>query len=119
MIALVAVATAATVYAITQQQKMQKESAKEAKKMRAEEYAQAQQLQVQAGEYWEELNLKQMALQQGENRFKTLTDLLVQKVKKTKEQGQEILTTPVTPAATKEPSLIEKINQGIDKFLKG
>jgi uncharacterized membrane protein YheB (UPF0754 family) len=118
MIALIAVATAATVYAVTQQKEMQKEAAKETKKMRAEEMAKAEQLQLQAGEYWEELTMKQMALQQSENRFKTLADLLLQKVKKTKEQSQEILMTPVTPAAA-ELSLVEKINQSIDKFLKG
>jgi len=109
----------ATVYATEKQRKAGHEAQDAAKKLALQQRAEQQQLQLQAGEYWEELNLKQMALQQGENRFKTLADLLIQKVKKAKEQGQEILTTPATPAATKELSLIEKINQGIDKFLKG
>jgi len=119
MIALVAVGVSAAVYYAEQQKSAQKKSEKEAKKMRAEEMAKAQQLQVQAGEYWEELSEKQMVLQQSENRFKTLADLLLLKVKQKKEQKQEILTTPVNPPAQQNVSIIDKINKQIDDFIRG
>lgn len=110
--ALIITSIAVSVTMAAKQQQQQKE----AKKERQKELAKAEQLQLQAGEYWEELNLKQMALQQSENRFKTLADLVLLKVKKQKE-NQQIYTTPVTPPA--EPTLIEKINKSIDKFLRG
>ena len=119
IITAVAVSSGVAVY---QQQQAQKSAEKEGKKNRAlaqAQMAEQQQLQLQAGEYWEDLELKQMVLQQSENRFKTLADLLIMKTKQQKEHGQEILTTPPVAAATKEPSVIEKINQSIDKILRG
>ncbi len=116
--ALIITAVAVSTTIAVSQQQQQKKMAAEAKKERAQQLAAQKQLELQAGEYWEELNLKQMVLQQSENRFKTLADLTLLKVKQQKEKGQQIYTTPRNSPA-QQPGIIDRINQSIDKFLRG
>jgi len=117
--ALIITAIAVSTTVAVKQMQEQKKAQSEAKKQRQEELAKAQQLELQAGEYWSELNMKQMALQQSENRFKTLADLVLLKAKQVKGQSQEVFTTPMNPPAAKQPTFFEKINNEIDKLLRG
>ena len=105
-LATVAAATTSIAVAVDQQQKG-KSAKKEAKKQAAAFSAK----QLQAGEYWEEINAEQMELQSQASQISLLSDVI-----KSKQQAEpRILTLP--PAKTYTAT--ERFNMAVDELLKG
>ena len=87
------------------------QQAKSARKEGKKQQATLQQRQLQAGEYWEELNREQMELQSQASQIKLLSDVITSK----RQNETEILRLP----AAKTYTTAERINSAIDDFVKG
>ena len=85
-----------------------KSAEKSAKKLRQQQAAQA----ASAGEYWEDLNEKQMVLQSQENQIRLLSDVITSR---DEPKPPQVFTLP--PAKTY--TVTERLNSVIDDFLKG
>ncbi len=106
--AIAAVTAAATgTYMAVESTQQGKSARKEAKKQQAAQL----QRQLQAGEYWEELNKEQMELQMQASQIRLLSDV----IKSQKQVAPQILQLP----AAKTYTAGQRINSAIDDFIKG
>ena len=106
---LTAVAAGTAVYTVDQQRKAQHGAQDAAKKM------QQRQLQrdLEAGEYFEQINKKQMEMQAQSSTIKTLSNLLAERDAKASQP--KVFELP----AAKEYSVVDRINSAIDDFVRG
>ncbi len=109
LIIAAALGTGTAVYMSDQQRKAQHGAQDEAKKM------QQRQLQrdLEAGEYFEQINKKQMEMQAQSSTIKTLSNLLAERDAKASQP--KVFELP----AAKEYSVVDRINSAIDDFVRG
>jgi len=109
--------TAGTVIYTTHQQKKASEKATKAAERQAEKERNFREQQgtqeLQAGEYFEELNVKQMELQAQTSNIITLANLIASL--KEQQPAPKVFTLP----AAKTYSPAQQINQAIDRLLRG
>jgi hypothetical protein len=109
----VATAAGAMVYSTVEQSKQAKAAEEEAKKQRKLQ-EQLGMAQLEAGEYFNELNYKQMELQAQASSISTLANLIAQQ-KASASQQPTVFTLPA--AKTYDP--ITKINNAIHEMITG
>jgi hypothetical protein len=90
-----------------------KAAEKEAEKQRKWQEEMANK-ELQAGEYFEQLNIKQMELQSQASSIVTLANLIAE-TKAATSQSQQVFTLP----ATKTYTPVQQINQAIHEMLGG
>ncbi len=102
---LVTVGTA--IYQSEQSRKQQSKAKDEARKQAGN----FRRDQLQAGEYWEELNLEQMELQSQMSQITLLSDILTNQ----RRDEPQIMTLP----AAKTYTVTQRINMALDDYIKG
>ena len=110
MVIIAAIIMAAVaIWSVKKQQRMQKKS------IRAAKETQRKQLQrdLEAGEYFEQINKKQMEMQAQSSTIKTLSNLLAERDAKASQP--KVFELP----AAKEYSVVDRINSAIDDFVRG
>jgi hypothetical protein len=112
-----AVTAGAVAYSAIKSHKETKAASKaakeEAEKQRKWQEEMAQK-ELEAGEYFEQLNMKQMELQAQSANISTLANLIAEQ-KKTASLPQQVFTLP----AAKTSTPMERINQAIHEIFKG
>ncbi len=99
---------AATVYAVVKTAEAQKKAGKLAEK----QVQQQTQMQLEAGEYYEQLTREQMELQSQSSQIKTLADLIA-----TRNQPAPRQMISLPPATQYGP--VEQLNQAIGRLFRG
>ena len=102
---------AVAVYSAVQQSKATSAAKSEAKKQRQQQEAMFNR-ELEAGEYYTELQAQQIELQSQTSTINTLAALIDERRQPT---PQQIITLP----AAKEYSALEQMNQAIDKMVRG
>ena len=107
-----AVAGGFTLLASGQQQSSADKRAKKQREAQAAAEKKTAAQAASAGEYWEQLNEKQMLLQSQENQIRLLSDVITSR---DQQKPPQVFTLP--PAKTY--TVTERLNSVIDDYLKG
>lgn len=103
---LVGAAAATTIYTVESQKSEAKKARSAVKKQQAEQIKAVEARELQAGEYWEEINKEQMVLQSQQNQIQLLSDIIN---KRNETPPPQIFTIP----AAKSYTVTERINSAI------
>ena len=104
LIVAAAITGGAMIYSSREERKASEKASKKAAEMQARQL----QYETEAGEHFEELNLKQMEMQSQQHQIQLLTDLISKQ-----DQPQQIVTLP----AARSYSPVDRINQALEEIL--
>jgi len=112
MVLAAGITAGAVVYSKDKERKTAHSAADKARRMQQEQIAAGKEMQIQAGEHWEQINSKQMLMQQQENKTKLLSQILADRRKAEANKPPAQIYLP----AKRELSVSEKINEQIGRL---